>query len=183
MPSPCMMAGSCRKHSRSNPSSGKGPRSNLVEGCLAAWSSSNVSGSRKVTHQGGQGRLHVGDQAGLSCPGGALKHLWHCPLDSLYSQSWLWEQKWASSLVWVTDILNHSIHSSIVVVATRACHWASLALASHLFCLMCPMFLTGRLYPSGRMAKCWGVLVLHFPQAVYLCSTVGIHLEKPRCLS
>ena len=49
----------------SSPSFGRGPGLRLVEGCPAAWSSSEVSGSRKVTHQCKPVRLHVGDWAWL----------------------------------------------------------------------------------------------------------------------
>ena len=113
------MAGSCRKHSRSGPSSGKGPRSSLAEGCPAAWSSSNVSGSKKVTHQGEPGGLCVGDQAGLSCSGEALWCLWLHPQDFLLGWSQLWEWKWTSGLILVVDLLSLSIHSSNVAAAIQ----------------------------------------------------------------
>ena len=136
-----MMASSFRKHSRSSPSSVKGPRSSLVEGCSAAWWSSNVSRSKKVTHQGELGGLCVGDQAGLSCSGKALWYPWLCPLGFLFGQSWLWKWKQTSSFILVVELLSLSIHSSNVAVAARASQWASLTMASScvpaVSCLSC----------------------------------------------
>ena len=166
------MAGSCRKHSRSSPSFGEGPKSSLAEGCPATWYSSDVSGSMKVTHQGEPGGLCVGDWVGLSSSGKALQHLGLHPRDFLLSWSWLWEQKWMSSLVLVVDLLSLSIHSSNAAAATRVHWWASLALVSS-HCLKCPVFLSRRLCPNGRMDKCWWVPVLCFLLAAHLSSTLG----------
>ena len=63
--SSCMAAGSHWKYSMSGPSFGKGPSSRSVEGCPAAWSSSNIySGSWKVTHQCGLVGLGLGTRFG-----------------------------------------------------------------------------------------------------------------------
>ena len=105
-------------------------RSRLPEGCPAAWSSSDVSGSRKVTHQCKPVRLPVGDQAWLPSSGMAPWHIQLCPRDLLLGWSQLWEQWQMSSLVLVVDWLSLSICSFSVVVAARACQWASLASAS-----------------------------------------------------
>ena len=99
-------------------------------GCPAAWSSSYVSGSGKVSHQGEPGRLCVGDQAWLPSSGEALHCLQLHPGDLLLSSSWLWEWWQTSDLIQVVDLLSLSIHSSNAAAASRAHQWASLALAS-----------------------------------------------------
>ena len=115
----------------SSSSFGEGPRSRLVEGCPAAWSSSDVdSVSRKVTCQCEPVGLHVGDQAWLPSSGEALWHLQLCPWDLLFGWSWLWEWWQTSGLILVVDQLSLSICPSNMEVAARACQWASLASAS-----------------------------------------------------
>ena len=73
-----------------------------------------------------------GDSSRLSCSDSTLMCLQLCPLDLPLGQSWLWEWKWMSSLVQVTDLLSHSVCSSRVVVAAWPC--------KVLACLKCPGF-------------------------------------------
>ena len=103
-PSFCMAASSHRKHWMSGSSFGKGPRSRSVEGCPAAWSSSDIySGSWKVTGQCDPVGLCIGDQAWLHSSGGALQCLWLCPWGLFLGWSWLWEWWQMSGLVLVVD--------------------------------------------------------------------------------
>ena len=125
------MVGYCRKHSRSSPSSGKGPRSRSVEACPVTCSSLDVvPGSRKVAHWWKQVRLGVGEWAWWPSLAEALQYLWLHPWEFLLSQSWLWEQWQMSGPTLVVDQLSLSICCSNMAVATSACWWNSLALAS-----------------------------------------------------
>ena len=126
-----MVAGSCRKHSKSGPSSSKDPRSRSVEICPVTCSSLDVvPGSRKVTHQWEPVRLSGGDWAWWPSSGRALQHLQLHPWDLLLGQSQFWEWWQTSSPILVVDWLSLSMHSSSMVAAARACQWVSLALAS-----------------------------------------------------
>ena len=107
------------------------PTSRSVDGCPAAWSSSDIdSRSQKVTHRCDPFELCVGDQAWLPSPSEALwclqLHLWNL----LLGWSWLWERWWMSGPVLVVDRLSLSIHFSNMEATTSAHWWASLALAS-----------------------------------------------------
>ena len=133
LPSPSfwMVASSCRECSMSGPSFSEGPRSRSVEGCPAAWSSSDIdSRSWKVIHQCDPVGLCIWDWAWPPASSGALWHLWLCLQDLLLGWSQLWEWWQMSGLILVVDQLSLSIHSSNMEAAASACRWASLASAS-----------------------------------------------------
>ena len=85
---------------------------------------------------------------------------------------------WLGSGCWPTELFNSLLQSS------SGCQGLPVGLSGlskFSFAWSVLGFLPWRLCPSGGMGKCWQVLVLCFPWAVHLSSTIGSLLGKPRC--